>query len=92
MKTLIFTVYDTKAECYLQPFFLPTRGLALRTFTETVNDKSHNFGKYPEDYTLFVLGSYEDQNSEFLLSKAPISLGVGVEFLNPKSLPTGELK
>lgn len=77
----IFTVFDTKIETYCVPFYMPHRGAAIRTFTEMVNDPSHTFGKHPEDYVLFELGSYDDQTARVEQLKAPSSLGVGVEFV-----------
>ena len=34
----IFTVFDDKIEAYTMPFFQQSRGQAVRTFTDTVND------------------------------------------------------
>ena len=50
----IFSVYDSKVEAYLQPFFMQTRGAAVRAITELVADPKHQFGKYPMDYTLLI--------------------------------------
>lgn len=77
----IFTVYDTKAEAYLQPFFMQTRGAAIRGFTELVNDKNHSFGKYPADYVLFEIGSFDDHTGLISANIAPLSVGVGIDFL-----------
>lgn len=76
----VFSVYDSKVEAYLQPFFMQTRGAAVRAITELVGDSKHQFGKYPMDYTLFELGSYDDSNSKFDLHLTPHSLGLLQEF------------
>jgi len=78
----VFTVYDSKVEAYMNPFYLPAKGAAIRTFTDLVNDKSHPIGKYPADYTLFEIGSYDDQNGQIVMHKTHVSLGVGTEFLS----------
>lgn len=80
--TLLFTVYDSKAEIYLPPFFCPTAGIATRAFSDCVNSEEHQFGKHPGDYTLFFLGEFNDQDASFAL-KNPTSVGNGVEFLTP---------
>lgn len=59
MKLKCFSVYDDKAHAYITPFFLPETDLALRTFSDCVNDPNHQWGKHPEDYTLFGLGSFD---------------------------------
>lgn len=77
----IFSVYDTKAGAYMQPFFMNHAGGALRAFSDLCNDASHPFGKHPEDYVLFELGMYDDDGSKFSIHEAPFSLGVGIELI-----------
>lgn len=78
----IFSVYDSKAEAYLQPFFMNSSGSAIRAFTELCNDATSMFGKHPADFTLFELGSFEDAKAKFEPVVTPISLGVGSEYIN----------
>jgi len=93
MKQKIFTIYDSKANAYLTPFFLHQDAMAVRIFTDCVNDLSHQFGKHPEDYTLFSLGDWNDDKAKFLTTP-PKALGNGVEFIATKyeDPPIGELK
>lgn len=81
MKLKVYTVYDSKTEAYIQPFYMQAKGQAIRSFTELVQDEKHAFGKHPEDYTIFELGDYDDQTSKFDLYDTPVSLGVGHEFI-----------
>lgn len=80
MESKIFTVYDQKAGAYLPPFFLPTAGMAIRAFEECINSPDHQFGKYPHDYTLYQLGSFDDNSATFITDNS-VSLGNGVEFI-----------
>lgn len=80
MKSQIFVIYDSKAEAYLQPFFLPTTGMAVRTFTDTVNDINHPFCAHPADYTLFHIGEFDDSNSKFTQLEIHKNLGAGHEY------------
>jgi len=84
MKHNIFTIYDSKAHAYLTPFFLHNEDMAIRIFADCINDQSHQFGKHPEDYTLFHIGSWNDDKSKFLTTN-PISVGTGVEFIKTGS-------
>lgn len=88
MKIRIYSVHDQKAEAYLQPFFATTDGQATRTFSDYVQDPQTTFGKHPEDYTLFMIGTFNDQNSE-IEKITPLSLGNGIEFSQPQ-LPLKE--
>lgn len=80
---LVYSVYDDKAKAYLPPFFLPTEGMAKRTFADAVNDHNHQFGRHPEDYTLFYLGKFDDSNAEFS-TETPKGRGVGLEYIERK--------
>jgi len=77
----VFTVYDSKSEAYLQPFFLQTVGQAVRSITDCVRDSNHQFNRHPEDYTLFEIGSFEDNTAVFEVHKTPVSLGKCLEFI-----------
>ncbi len=65
----VFTIYDSKSEAYLQPFFLLTRGQAVRAIRDCVSDRDHQFGRHPEDYTLFELGTFDDSACAWELEK-----------------------
>lgn len=86
MKLKMFTVHDVKAEAYLQPFFLHTKGQAIRSITEAVSNPEHQFAKYPADFTLFELGEYDDSNGQITSHAAPISLGNLLEFNIPEQI------
>lgn len=60
----MFSVYDEKADAYITPFFLPTIGLATRTFMDCVTDPNHAFGRHAEDYTLIALGTFDPATAE----------------------------
>lgn len=88
MKLKVFTIHDSKAEAYLQPFFLATKGQAIRNITEILCNSEHQFSKYPEDFTLFELGEYDDSNAQMLPYPTPLSLGKLVEFNTPRNPQT----
>jgi hypothetical protein len=81
----ICTVYDSKAECYLQPFYCKSKGEALRSFIEISNDSKSQIGKYPEDFTLFELGEFDDSNANFRMYDAKVALGCALEFVKTGS-------
>lgn len=79
----VFSIYDSKAEAYLPPFILIKQAQAKRAFADCVNSDSHQFGQNPADYTLFELGNFNDEDGQYLLHRANISLGNGLEYLEP---------
>jgi len=82
MKHKVFTIYDSKARAYLVPFFLHEEGMAIRVFADCVNDKTHQFGKHPEDYTLFIIGTWEDEKAKFA-GTISTALATGIELVKP---------
>jgi hypothetical protein len=78
-KLHVFAVYDSKVEAYLSPFYMRTRGEAMRAWEATVMDTKNDFYKYPSDYTLFQLGMYDDSNGRFECLETPASLGTALE-------------
>lgn len=78
----MFTIYDSKAEAYLRPFFCPTKGIALRSISDAVNTPGDNLQKHAADYTLFEIGEYDDSTGNITMHASKINLGVCHEFLN----------
>lgn len=64
MKHRIYTIRDSKTETYSQPFVQMTDGQATRTVADMVNNPEHPIGKHPEDYVLFRIGTFEDNEGK----------------------------
>lgn len=75
----IFTVYDSKLEAYLQPFFMQSKGAAIRAYSDSVNDKTTQFCKHPGDFTLFEIGEYDDQSGNLKNYTVKVNLGTALE-------------
>lgn len=79
----VFSVFDAKAEAFLPPFVLPKTEMAQRVFSDCVNSNDHQFSKHPDDYTLFHLGTWSDEDGLFTPHRnTKQSLGNGVEYLD----------
>lgn len=76
----VFSVYDKAVNAYMQPFYARSKGEAIRSFTELVNDKSTNPGKYPTDFDLMYLGQYDD-NSALFSGSGPVRVLAATEVL-----------
>lgn len=66
MKVNLFSVWDHKAESYLQPFFTQTIGQAERSFRDAVSDSNHQFCKHAEDYVLFHIAEFDDSTGRIV--------------------------
>lgn len=61
VKLNIYAVRDTKAEAFLLPFFERTNDTALRVVEKAIESDA-NFNAYAEDYSLWLLGEWNDNN------------------------------
>lgn len=76
----VFTVYDSKAHAFLLPFFATTADVAIRMFAQAVNEENSNFWRYPDDFTLFEIGSYDDLEAKLMPLETPHSLGLAIQY------------
>lgn len=83
MKLKMYCVYDCKVEAYLQPFFMRTRGEALRAWQQTCNDPQTAMCVHPSDYTLFEIGEFDDGKGVCVMYDSKVSLGLALEFKKP---------
>ncbi len=81
MTKYIFSVWDSAAGMFLDPFVAPTIEFAIRGMREAVNTEGHQFAKFPEDYTLFCVGEFDPVGRD-LRGQEPQSLGVALSFVN----------
>ncbi|WNK12725.1 MAG: nonstructural protein [Microvirus sp.] len=84
MKLKIYSIYDAKVDAYSQPFYSPTNGSALRAFSDHVNEAGSNPNKHPEDYYLYELGEFNDQDGTITGNK-PTRLGGAAEYLKKEN-------
>lgn len=73
MKMLVLAVYDSATEAYLQPIFTNAKGSAVRTFMDLAEDPSHPFSKHTDHYSLFEIGTWDD-NRGVLTTMNPIRI------------------
>lgn len=82
MKLKMYCLFDSAASAFVQPFFMPNDGLALRAFSANINSKQEtDITLHPEQFTLFRVGEFDDQTGKFEALATPMSLGIGVEFV-----------
>lgn len=66
MKTLLVSLCDTRAKMWYSPFPARSEAEALRMFREALSDANGLAGKYPEDFSLFVVGTWDADIGEVL--------------------------
>lgn len=79
MNYTVVSVRDRAADAFGRPAFVAAEGAAIRSFQDELNRKAADNVMYehPDDFDLFVLGSFDDSNGRFLLFDMPKQLAVG---------------
>lgn len=80
----MFAVYDSKVEAYMQPFFMQSTGQACRSFEDTATDETTLINKHAADFTLFEIGTFDDQTATVYIHEAKINLGSANEYIKPQ--------
>jgi len=60
MKYAVCAVKDRAVDAFNRPIYVPTIGVAVRSFTDEVNRKDSELANHPEDYDLYELGQWDD--------------------------------
>lgn len=76
MKMEVYSVYDLKAAAYSPPFYVQNDAVAIRAFTDIANDRRSSVSKYPGDYELRHIGTFDDGTADY-------------KKCDPKTLTTG---
>lgn len=84
---MIFNVYsilDGKSHVYSPPFLSRHTGEALRSFTDLVNDERSTVSKYPGDFQLVQVATFDDELGTFIECK-PVFLGTADQYQKPSA-------
>lgn len=68
-----YSLYDSKAVLYSQPWFLINDAFAIRAVVQLAREPGTSIHDYPTDFSLFHLGTFDD------------TLG-GLTSVNPRNL------
>ena len=79
MKQIICTVKDRAADAYGRPMFVPSAGVAIRSFSDEINrnNADNQLFNHPDDFDLYELGEFDDNSGLFALHEQPKLLSLG---------------
>jgi hypothetical protein len=79
MKQIICTVKDRAADAYGRPMFVPSVGVAIRSFSDEINrnNADNQLFNHPDDFDLYELGEFDDNSGLFALHEQPKLLSLG---------------
>lgn len=79
MKLVLCSVKDRAADAYGRPMFVPSVGVAIRSFSDEVNrkDADNQLYNHPDDFDLYEFGEFDDNTGLFTLYEQPKLLSLG---------------
>jgi hypothetical protein len=86
MKLVLCSVKDRAADAFGRPMFVPSVGVAIRSFSDEVNrnDGDNQLNNHPDDFDLYELGEFDDNTGQFALHDQPKLLSLGKQVKIPK--------
>lgn len=58
----VFAIYDSKAQSFHSLYQVPTVDVAIRAFTQAVNDPSNSdLHQFPQDFSLIEIGNFDNE-------------------------------
>lgn len=84
-----YSIYDRKANCYNTPFFSQTDGVAVRNFQDLVSDTRSTVYRYPDDFSLYKVGEFNETSGALIPLDAPSHISNASEFV--AAAATGEV-
>lgn len=85
----IFAMYDQKAGFFMQPFPETSTIAAMRGFEVAVNNAESIFSRFPDDFCLMEIATFDQNTGELVPHHAPQNLGSARTVLKapPTQLP-----
>lgn len=78
---VICSVYDQKARFFSAPFTSSTEETAVRDFARAVSDSRSMADKFPQDYELHLLGTFNELTGEIVPASIPKLLAKGADYV-----------
>jgi len=89
---LMFSVRDAKADAFMRPFFAQSEGIAVRGFTDEVNREGSELGKHPEDYALFKVGEFLEDEGMVTPLTQPVQMITAIRVVVRESIGSVSVK
>lgn len=61
-----FSIFDKKAATYMRPFLCKHVSEATRSIQMAIEEKNSPISKWPADFVLYLVGSFDSSTGEFI--------------------------
>lgn len=77
----MYTVKDEASQTFIKPFCFATDRDAIEGFRNVCNDDDSQYAKFPQDFTLVGLGSYDEQSGTITLLDEKITIARALDLV-----------
>lgn len=85
MHKLLCSVLDSKSGIYSPPFSAVNKQTAMRDFAHAAQEPGTQMAKFPEDFRLYAIASFDDNTSQITVFDAPEYLIAALDFHKDQS-------
>lgn len=64
-KLPVCSVYDNAVKAFSRPMFVRAKGEAMRSFIDECGNPKSELAKHPSDYSLYLLGTFDEESGVF---------------------------
>ena len=82
----VFTIYDIKAETYMEPVSARAIGEGLRNFEDALKDERSSLSRHPEDFIFYEIGEFNEETGLVTSLVAPRELMRGASLKKPETV------
>lgn len=77
MKLKLIAIRDRQLDAYMQPFAMQSLGQAIRGFRDEINNPQSELYKHPEDYDLYHLADFNQEDGIIKVLDRPTQIAIG---------------
>ena len=81
MELEALTIRDAKGDASMNPMFFQSIAQGIRSFEDACNDGNSDFGKHPEDYALFKVGTFNQRTGVLSALDTPLHVANGADLV-----------
>lgn len=74
MKLGLYAIMDRKLGSFARPFTMVNDAMAVRAFQSAKQDPASELSKYPEDFVLYAVGTFDDDTGALAQPTPPQAL------------------
>jgi len=75
MNVNVYSIFDGKSAAFSMPFYCINDAVATRSVRELADDPATQIGRHASDFSLYRLGTFDNETATFHNEVPPVLLG-----------------